>query len=206
MRPIASALTAIAAAALLAGCASSPTAQGDRSVTITRTTYGIPHVTAQNPESLGYGVAYAYAQDNVCMTADQLVTARGERSATFGPKTIGLLGRRYIPNQQIDLFTAAHMDDAALERAWGKISPEAQALARGYVAGYNRFLADNAATLPEACRGKPWVKPMTMAEYRRMAEVVAVQAGIAALADGMLGAQPPNPARPRHRRSPPRKP
>ncbi|MGB3070136.1 MAG: penicillin acylase family protein [Ottowia sp.] len=193
MRPIASALTAIAAAALLAGCASSPTAQGDRSITITRTTYGIPHVTAQNPESLGYGVAYAYAQDNVCMTADQLVTARGERSATFGPKTVGLLGRRYIPNQQIDLFMAAHMDDAALERAWGKISPEAQALARGYVAGYNRFLADNAATLPEACRGKPWVKPITMAEYRRMAEVVAVQAGIAALADGMLGAQPPQP-------------
>jgi acyl-homoserine-lactone acylase len=32
---------------------------------------------------------------------------------------------------------------------------------------------------------------MTLAQYRRMAEVVAVQAGIAALADGMLGAQPP---------------
>ena len=78
-----------------------------------------------------------------------------------------------------------------LERAWAKTSAETQALARGYVAGYNRFLTDNAATLPEACRGKPWVQPMTMAQYRRMAEVVAVQAGTAALADGMLGAQPP---------------
>ena len=39
-------------------------------MTIERTTYGIPHITANDPESLAYGVAYAYAQDNVCMTAD----------------------------------------------------------------------------------------------------------------------------------------
>lgn len=187
------ALAAMALAALLAGCANGPATVGDRSVTITRTTYGIPHITAQDPESLAYGVAYAYAQDNVCMTADQLVTARGQRSATFGPKTIGLLGRRYIPNEQIDLFMAAHMDDAALARAWAGTSAETQALASGYVAGYNRFLADNAARLPRECLGQPWVKPMTLPEYRRMAEVVAVQAGIAALADGMLGAQPPAP-------------
>lgn len=194
-RGLSVALTTLAAACtalFLAGCASQPSAAGtDRSVTIERTSYGIPHITANDPESLAYGVAYAYAQDNVCMTADQLVTARGQRSSTFGAQTIGLLGRRYIPNAQIDLFMAAHMDDSMLERAWAKTSAETQALARGYVAGYNQFLADNAATLPEACRGKPWVQPMTMAQYRRMAEVVAVQAGIAALADGMLGAQPP---------------
>ena len=64
-------------------------------------------------------------------------------------------------------------------------------MARGYVAGYNRFLADNATRLPQECQGKPWIQPMTLAQYRRMAEVLAVQAGIGALADGMLGAQPP---------------
>ena len=73
-------------------------------------------------------------------------------------------------------------------------SAETQALARGYVAGYNRYLADHGAQLPEACRGKPWVQPMTLAEYRRMAEITAVQAGAAALADGLLGAQPPQPS------------
>ena len=194
---LATALSAVAAASaalFLSGCAVQPgAAGGDRSVTIQRTTYGIPHITARDPESLAYGVAYAYAQDNVCMTADTLVTVRGQRSSTFGPKTIGLLGRRYIPNEQIDLFMAAHMDDAALERAWSGTSAQTQAMARGYVAGYNRFLADNAARLPDACRDKPWMKPMALPEYRRMAEVVAVQAGIAALADGMLGAQPPQP-------------
>lgn len=179
------------AATVLAGCASAPGTVGDRSVTIERTAYGIPHITAQDPESLAYGVAYAYAQDNVCMTANQLVTVRGERSATFGGKATGLLGRRYLPNEQIDLFIAAHMDDPLLARQWSTASAQARAMERGYVAGYNRYLADNAARLPEECRGQPWVRPMTLAEYRRMGEISAVQAGIAALADGMLGAQPP---------------
>jgi acyl-homoserine-lactone acylase len=187
-------LLAALAAAALAGCASTPGALGERSVTIERTAYGVPHITAPDAQSLAYGVAYAYAQDNLCMTADQLVTARAQRSRHFGPKTTGLLGRRYLPNEQIDLFIAAHMDDAALERAWRQTSAETQALARGYVAGYNRYLADHGAQLPEACRGKPWVQPMTLAEYRRMAEITAVQAGAAALADGLLGAQPPQPA------------
>ncbi|WP_462386829.1 penicillin acylase family protein [Acidovorax sp. Q11] len=189
-----SALVTASAALFIAGCANTPhgaDTRSSRSVTIERTTYGIPHITAQDPETLAYGVAYAYAQDNVCMTADQLVTARGQRSSSFGAKTIGLLGRRYLPNEQIDLFVAAHMDDAALERSWATTSPQVQSMARGYVAGYNRFLADHATRLPQACNGKAWVQPMTLAQYRRMAEVVAVQAGIAALADGMLGAQPP---------------
>ena len=158
-------LLAALAAAALAGCASTPGALGERSVTIERTAYGVPHITAPDAQSLAYGVAYAYAQDNLCMTADQLVTARAQRSRHFGPKTTGLLGRRYLPNEQIDLFIAAHMDDAALERAWRQTSAETQALARGYVAGYNRYLADHGAQLPEACRGKPWVQPMTLAHW-----------------------------------------
>ncbi len=185
-------VTCSVAAAALAGCVHAPSNLSSRSVTIERTTYGIPHITAADPESLAYGVAYAYNQDNVCMTANQLVTARGQRAATFGGgKATGLLGRRTLPNEQIDLFIAAHMDDAALERQWSKTSAEAQALARGYVAGYNRFLADAAQQLPQECAAQSWVTPMTLADYRRMAEISAVQAGAAALADAMLAARPP---------------
>ena len=49
---------------------------------VTRTSFGIAHIRADNFKSLGYGLAYAYAQDNVCMFADSLLTARGERSLT----------------------------------------------------------------------------------------------------------------------------
>ncbi len=202
MRHITCVLTALAAITL-AGCAGNSGILAERGVTIERTAYGIPHITAPDAQSLAYGVAYAYAQDNLCMVADQLVTVRGMRSSTFGGKATGLLGRRYLPNEQIDLFIAAYMDDAALERAWSQTSAESQALARGYVAGYNRYLADQGPRLPEACKDKQWVKPMTLNEYRRMAEVTAVQAGIVALADGILGAQPPSLA-PRPRNQVPR--
>jgi acyl-homoserine-lactone acylase len=160
---------------------------------LTRTTHGVAHITAPDFETLAYGVAYAHAQDNVCQTADALVGVRSQRSQFFGAKNPGGLGLRALPNEQIDAFVALHMDDAALAAAWGRASADAQALARGYVAGYNRYLQDHAGRLPAACQGQAWVQPMTLAEYRRLNEVLVTQAGITALADGVLGAQPPAP-------------
>jgi acyl-homoserine-lactone acylase len=186
-------LIGIATLAALASCAT-PGGDAGRTATLQRTAHGVAHISAPDFETLAYGVAYAHAQDNVCQTAQQLVTIRGQRSATFGPTARGLLGLRPLPNEQVDLFIAAHMDDAALERAWRtQASADAMALARGYVAGYNRYLADHVGKLPAACNGRAWVKPMTLAEYRRLAELTSVQAGIALLADGVLGAQPPTP-------------
>ena len=185
-------LLPLAAAALLAACASTPGGLDARTATIQRTANGVPHISAPDPETLAYAMAYAYAQDNVCLTADQLVTVRGERSRYFGAATTGLLSRRVMPNEQIDFFIAAHMDDAALARSWtSDASPESQALARGAVAGYNRYLADHTGKLPLACNGQAWVQPMSLGEFRRQAELTAVQAASSPLADALLGARPP---------------
>jgi acyl-homoserine-lactone acylase len=170
------------------GCASGPTST---TATIERTTYGIPHVTAPDAETLAFGLAYAYAQDNVCMAANHLVTVRGERAVSFGGTTQGLLGLRAMPNEQIDTFVSFHMNDAALAAQWAKASSEARALARGYVAGYNRFLAEHREKLPAPCNGQAWVKPMTLAEYYRTTELSAIQAGIGAFADAVIAAKPP---------------
>ena len=179
-------------ALLLTGCASQPPAAETRAVTILRTAHGVPHINAPDVETLAYGVAYAHAQDNICQTAQQLLTVRGERSRAFGGAASALLGRRVLTNEQIDLFIAAHMDDAALARSWAQqASADSQAMARGYVAGYNRYLADNGNSLPAACRGQAWVQPMLLAHFYRLNEVASVQAGIGALADAMLAAQPP---------------
>ncbi len=185
-------LTAAALAGSLAACSQMPTSSSaSRTAQIERTAFGVAHITAPDHESLAYGVAYAHAQDNVCQTAQHLVTARGQRSATFGPAATGLLGLRGLPNEQIDLFIAAHMNDAKLAQAWRSAEPAVQAMARGYVAGYNRYLADNLAKLPEACKGQAWIKPMTLAEYYRSNEITMVQAGVAALADALVAARPP---------------
>ena len=190
---------------VLAGCGLSPTQQvqplsaarisatagAAGSTSIERTGFGIAHISAGNLESLAYGIAYAHAEDNVCQTADLVVTARGERAANFGGAAVSLFGFRALPNEQIDLFVSVHMDDAALARAWSLVSGDAQALARGYVAGYNRYLRDHGQRLPAACSARDWVKPMTLSEFYRVSELTAIQASVGAFADAVVAAKPP---------------
>lgn len=182
----------LALSAALAVCAA--LAPASRTVTIERTAYGIAHITASGYEALGFGSAYAHAQDNVCNTAQHLVTMRGERSQYFGPTANGVLGIRLMPNVQIDAFVRTYMDDAALVRAWAATSEDARAAMRGYVAGYNRYLQDTGpANLPAECRNAAWVRPMTEADYRRIGEESAIMVGLGALAPAVLAAAPPAP-------------
>lgn len=183
-----------ALSALVAGCASPSSPPPAPVAQISRTAQGVAHVVAPDAETLAYGLAYAHAQDNVCQTAEALVTVRGERARHFGAAAQGQLGLRVLPNEQIDLFVAAFLDDTRIAAAAARSSAEAQALARGYVAGYNRFLADHAGRLPAPCAGQPWVQPMTLAEYQRQGELTAIQIGMGLFADALLGARPPGPA------------
>ena len=179
--------------ALLGACASTPP-PGSRSVSIERTTFGIAHITAPDYEGLAYGTAYAHAQDNVCQTAEHLLTLRGDRAQFLGAQNTGDFGLGRMPNAQIDLFVRYHMDDAALARAAATTNDEVKAALRGYVAGYNRYLQDAGPNgLPEACRGKPWVRPMTAADLARATEQSMIQGGLGALAGAVLAAVPPAP-------------
>lgn len=185
---------AAVAVAALSGCAALP--ESGKDVRIQRTAHGVAHIEAPDYESLAYGIAYAHAQDNVCQTANHLVTIRGERSRWFGADEQSLLGLRILPNDQIDVFIRSHMDDSALALAQQSLSAEARAMARGYVAGYNRFLADHEDELPEPCGGQPWVHPMSLADYLRMQELTMTQLGVALMADAVAGARPPSGSEP----------
>ena len=46
------------------------------------TEYGIPHVTADDWGSLGYGVGYAYARDNYCTVMREYVRAEMRATST----------------------------------------------------------------------------------------------------------------------------
>ena len=181
----------VALSALIGACASTPTA-GSRSVTIQRTTYGIAHITALDWEGIAYGTAYAHAQDNVCQTAEYLLTLRGERSQFLGAQALGDLGFSKVPNAQIDLFIRFQMNDELLARAAATTGPEVQSVLRGYVAGYNRYLSDAGPDgLPEPCRGKAWVRPMTVTDLSRATEHSMIALGVGALAAAVLAAAPP---------------
>ena len=99
MKTVTTLLAPLAAAALLAACATAPAGPDARTATIQRTANGVPHISAPDPETLAYGMAYAYAQDNVCMTADQLVTVRGERVALLRRRDAGPAGAAHVPER-----------------------------------------------------------------------------------------------------------
>ena len=84
-RLIASVVATSAVIALLVAAIPSSAGAAAFSATIRRTEGGIPHISAPNYVGLGYGYGYAFAQDNLCVMADDYVTVDAERSRFFGP-------------------------------------------------------------------------------------------------------------------------
>jgi acyl-homoserine-lactone acylase len=150
---------------------------------VARTSYGITHVQARDFQGLGYGLGYAYAQDNVCLFADSLLTVRGERSRFFGPDayatapSAGQYGAAsdfiHLRNADSDFFFKGYLDLAQLKAGYANASADARDLLRGYAAGYNRYLRDAGPHLPAACAGAAWVRPIS---YEDMLLVLAEKA------------------------------
>ena len=115
---------------------------------VRRTKYGVPHVTAKTIEGAAYGQAYAFAEDNLCTLADDMVTVNGERSRYFGPDDSYTVSGNQVKYKNLD-------SDFFYERinATGKIEallakkppqgplPELRQATRGFVRGYNAYLA-----------------------------------------------------------------
>lgn len=159
---------------------------------ITRTTFNIPHIKSDSWQGVGYGVAYAYAQDNICMIAEEFATVAGERSLHFGPENKVVLGFRETDNVTSDIFYRSQIDLPALRAGLAKTSLTSQQLIDGYVAGYNRFLRDHGGEkLPDECRGKGYVRAITKDDMLRLNEKQMLLASSLAVAPGIAGATPP---------------
>lgn len=192
------AMWAAGCAALVLTPAGEAAARSRYEATITRTTYGIPHIAADTWAGVGYGVAYAYAEDNLCLLAEEFATVAGERARHFGPDAKAVLGFQEVDNLSSDVFFRAAIDLAGLREGVKGQTREAQQLAEGYVAGYNRFLKDAGPQgVPAECRGKPWVRPITMDDVLRLTEKQMLLASSLALAPGIANAAPPGPAQPK---------
>jgi len=171
-------LMALILGVLLAGCGDGGVAApARRAAEVSRTSHGIVHVRADDFGGIGFGLAYAYAEDNVCMLADTLLTVRGERSRYFGGDvwpTVGKNGEYSVAidylnehmfdlrNEDSDFFFKAYLDLEQLRAGYAAASPDARALLHGYAAGYNQYLREHGNALPAACRGASWVKPITV--------------------------------------------
>jgi acyl-homoserine-lactone acylase len=169
-------------------------------VTIKRTQYGIPHISGKTFGDVGYGYGYSFAKDNICTMADQYVTVRAERSKTFGPdKTYVQRGNgTTVKNLDSDFFWQRIINDHVVEQLMDRKPPfgprdDVREGVRGYVAGWNRYLADiggpDGITDP-ACKGKSWVTPITEVDaYRRFYQLILIASQGVAI-DGIANAAP----------------
>lgn len=188
----------VAGAALLVTCAALTTsivgcskpssnavaAKERYNVTVRWTAHGVPHVRAQDWGSLGYGFAYAVATDAVCTLARELVNVRGEQSKFFGPDE----GRR-----EADIFHKAVITDQALAQAAARMPQQMTDMQEGYVAGYNRYLADHPGDkLPASCRNQPWVRAIVGSDVARMNIGIGIRYGLGRSPAAIAKASPPN--------------
>ena len=179
--------------ALLTGCGGSGSdAPGPRyEAEIQRTSYGIPHIRAHDEAGLGYGVAYAYAQDNLCPLAEHFITLRGDRSRHFGPE--GVAEDSNLNNLDSDFFYRYHNDEAALQSAWKAQSKEVQALLNGFVAGFNRYIADTGpGKLPQACRDAAWLPKVDQLDMMRLTRFYGGYVGMDIFKSLVVAARPPS--------------
>lgn len=159
-------------------------------VEIRRTSHGIPHVRALDEGSLGFGVAYAFAQDNICQLADEIVTVNGERSKHFGVGPSSPTSQ--LSNEQTDYFYRLINDPAAVANAWRKHSADSRSLLQGYVAGFNHYLdKTGAANLPAECRNAAWVRKLSTDDMIKLIRRYAVEAGAGQFIPQIVGATPP---------------
>ncbi|MFG3697577.1 acylase [Micromonospora sp. NPDC047620] len=198
LKPAGAVLTALATVVTTVVTGVPPAAaqhrDGGYSAEIRRASYGVPHITARDFASLGFGVGYAQAEDNICVIAEKMVTVSAERSRFFGATG------PTDANVRSDLFFRKAIDERTAERLLqgprdGVHSPsdEVRDQIRGFVAGYNHYLRrTGAANLTDpACRAKPWVRPLTELDVWRASWASMVRASSRAVLDGIVAAAPP---------------
>ncbi|TKJ62227.1 acylase [Pseudomonas sp. CFBP13506] len=156
------------------------------SADIRRTSFGVPHIRADDERGLGFGIGYAYAQDNLCLLANEVVTVNGERARYFGPEQATLEERNNLAS---DVFFTWLNSPGAVAAFWKAQSPQIQQRIEGYVAGYNRYLKEQGA--PAQCQAT-WVRPLVAEDLVKLTRRLLVEGGVGQFAEALVGATPPH--------------
>jgi acyl-homoserine-lactone acylase len=160
----------------------------DVSADIRRTAFGVPHIRAQDERGLGFGIGYAYAQDNLCLLANEIVTVNGQRSRYFGPEQFTVEQRE---NRVSDVFFTWLNTPEAVEAFWQAQPAQVRDLVEGYVAGFNRNLGERRQQgLPQQCQGE-WVRDIAPEDLVKLTRRLLVEGGVGQFAEALVGATPP---------------
>ncbi|MFT4518168.1 MAG: acyl-homoserine-lactone acylase [Halioglobus sp.] len=149
------------------------------------TEYGIPHITADDYGSLGYGVGYSYARENFCTIMREYVESAGESTLYFGDGgnwNLDLVLQLYNKEERIQRIIDEDLADFLVENL------------EGYAAGINRYLretgVENLAEGDEGCRGEPWVREIDLIDVVRLLHKTILVGSADPLADFIVAADP----------------
>ncbi len=158
----------------------------------------MPHIRADNLESLAYGSGYVQAQDNLCILADGFVKANSQRSQYFGPHTLDFTNGVPLAEDNANIisdfaYKAMRIRELA-EQKLPQMSDNAKALISGFVEGYNQYVQEvNQGDDPDAepfCAGHPWLQPITDVDYLTYLFSVTALPGAANFLDLIFYANP----------------
>ena len=168
--------------------------------TVTRTALGIPHVKSMRNDdfgSAGYGLGYAFAEDNLCVFLDDVVTIRGERAQFFGRDgsyTIQANGST-TSNIDSDFFWRSLITEESLANLKSSAAPEALAATIGFKDGINRYIAElKAGGFPgrhAACVDGAWLRPLDDSDMFRRYLRLGVLASSSVFVGNVAQAAPP---------------
>jgi acyl-homoserine-lactone acylase len=164
--------------------------------TVRRTSMGVPHVKADDLGGLGYGYGYVFAEDNLCLLAEEILTVRGQRAKYFGDVAYDLGNTGSRSNVNSDAVYQMLMTKDVIEKSRAALDPEMQAMVRGYAAGVSRFVRElkggQHAGRHATCRDEAWAREITDEDLYLRYYKLALIGSSANFIDGLALAQPTN--------------
>ena len=152
------------------------------SADIQRTEFGIPHITAKDYKGLGYGVGYAFAEDNFCSLAREVIVARGESMLYLGAEG----------NEASDVFYTWYNSADRKTKFFNEQDPETIDAVTGYAAGFSRYFRDKgAANLDPACANAEWVREITLDDLLTVYGKGNLRGGLSNFVRPIVAAAPP---------------
>lgn len=181
--------TAVPVSPVIVDCGAPPAlAARSYDATIRWTSYGVPHITADDLGSATFGQGYAVARDHVCVIADQMLMAQSQRAKFFGAG----VGDANITSDFGWLALGVREKARCALKA---MSPQGREAVRGYVAGYNKWVSEHAPSdLPGPCAQAEWVRPIDEETYMAFVEAVVLRGSGQPLIGAIVPAKPPEPA------------
>ena len=151
----------------------------DYEATIRVTSYGIPHIMAENWGDLGFGYGYQFASDNLCTFAKHVIRVNGQMAKHFGRSNehlandalLGFFGRKSI----------IRMGLLQVDKRMASVS-------EGYAAGYNHYLKNIPVGRHKSCIDAEWLRPIDRFDVFRMSIYITLLASFSdpRVADAVL--------------------